>query len=77
MSNLEKWEREVLDIEGRNVFETRTLKFARILLFMILAAITCFIGWAAWAEINEVTKGDGKIIPSGRTQVIQHLEGGI
>ncbi len=77
MSGLERWENEALDIEGRNVFEGKTLKMAHVLLFTILLAVSSFIGWAAWAEINEVTKGDGKIVPSGRTQVIQHLEGGI
>ena len=35
------------------------------------------IAWAALAEIDEVTRGDGKAIPSSRLQKIQNLEGGI
>ena len=30
-----------------------------------------------WAELDEVTRGDGKVIPSRQVQVVQNLEGGI
>jgi len=43
-----------------------------IVLFFILAVI-----WAYQAEIEEVTRGMGKVIPSQQMQVIQNLEGGI
>ena len=33
--------------------------------------------WASWAEIDEVTRGQGKVIPSKSVQLIQSLEGGI
>ncbi len=33
--------------------------------------------WASWAEIEEVTRGTGKVIPSKSVQIIQSLEGGI
>lgn len=33
--------------------------------------------WASWAEIDEVTRGQGKVIPSKSVQMIQSLEGGI
>ncbi|MCH5050467.1 HlyD family type I secretion periplasmic adaptor subunit [Pectobacterium aquaticum] len=36
-----------------------------------------FILWAGLANIDEVTRGDGKAIPSSRLQKIQNLEGGI
>lgn len=36
-----------------------------------------FIAWAALSEIDEVTRGDGKVIPSQQVQVVQNLEGGI
>jgi adhesin transport system membrane fusion protein len=48
---------------------------------MILAVIVLFIVfalvWAANASIDEVTRGEGKVIPSSKIQVIQNLEGGI
>jgi adhesin transport system membrane fusion protein len=33
--------------------------------------------WADRATLDEVTRGEGKVIPSTKTQVIQNLEGGI
>jgi len=45
----------------------------KIWLFTILALIL----WASFAEIDEITRGDGKVIPYGQNQVIQNLEGGI
>ena len=33
--------------------------------------------WAAMADLDEVTRGEGKVIPSNKIQVIQNLEGGI
>jgi adhesin transport system membrane fusion protein len=41
-------------------------------LFFFVALI-----WAAYADIDEVTRGEGKVIPSDKIQVIQNLEGGI
>lgn len=39
--------------------------------------IFLFIIWAQFATLDEVTKGEGQVIASSRTQVIQSLEGGI
>jgi len=36
------------------------------------------VGWWAYVtELDEVTRGDGKVVPSSKVQVIQNLEGGI
>ncbi len=43
---------------------------------VILFFITAFF-WANNAVLDEVTTGEGKVIPSTEIQVIQHLEGGI
>jgi adhesin transport system membrane fusion protein len=39
--------------------------------------LACFLGWAAWFQVVEVSTGTGKVVPSSREQVIQSLEGGI
>ena len=47
---------------------------------MLYIIITCVIGLIAWmsvAEIDEITRGQGKVVPSGQNQVVQNLEGGI
>jgi adhesin transport system membrane fusion protein len=36
-----------------------------------------FVIWANIAKVEEVTRGDGRVVPSSREQVIQSLEGGI
>jgi HlyD family secretion protein/adhesin transport system membrane fusion protein len=36
-----------------------------------------FIIWASFSQLDEVVRGDGKVVPSGQTKVLQHLEGGI
>ncbi|WP_165677634.1 HlyD family type I secretion periplasmic adaptor subunit [Metapseudomonas otitidis] len=43
-----------------------------------LIGFTLFLGlWAHFAEIDEVTRGEGKAIPSSKLQKISNLEGGI
>jgi HlyD family secretion protein/adhesin transport system membrane fusion protein len=36
-----------------------------------------FLLWASLTKIDEVVRGEGKVMPSGQTKVLQHLEGGI
>ena len=52
---------------------SRISKVIKIWIFTILALIL----WASFAEIDEITRGDGKVIPYGQNQIIQNLEGGI
>ena len=46
-------------------------------LWVCCFVVIIFIVWAGFAEIDEVTRGEGRIIPSSRLQLIQSLEGGI
>lgn len=48
-----------------------------LLLVVIFAMFAAGIAWAGWAELDEVTRGEGRVIPAGRNQVVQSLEGGI
>ncbi|SEK71579.1 membrane fusion protein, adhesin transport system [Kosakonia sacchari] len=49
----------------------------RITLWAIFAFFICMFLWSALADIDEVTRGEGRAIPSARLQKIQNLEGGI
>ncbi|CAH0198999.1 Type I secretion system membrane fusion protein PrsE [Pseudomonas sp. Bi70] len=49
----------------------------RLTLWGIIAFVLFCLLWANFAEVDEVTRGDGKAIPSSRVQKIQNLEGGI
>ena len=45
---------------------------------MVLGVLfVVFIGWAALFTLDKVTRGEGRVLPSVQTQVVQHLEGGI
>jgi adhesin transport system membrane fusion protein len=50
---------------------------AHLLLILIAVFLAVFIGWAAFAPIDEVTRGEGRVIPSGQVQIVQHAEGGV
>jgi adhesin transport system membrane fusion protein len=52
-------------------------RFAHLLLVVIAVFFATFIYWAQQATLDEVTRGDGTVIPSGQVQVVQNLEGGI
>lgn len=43
----------------------------------IIVFFTVFIFWATFSDIDEVVRAEGKVIPSGQTKILQHLEGGI
>lgn len=43
----------------------------------IMLFVVVFLVWASQSEIDQSVKGEGRIVPSGQTKVIQHLEGGI
>ena len=36
-----------------------------------------FIAWAAIAQLDEVTRGEGKVIPSKQIQILQSIDGGL
>jgi adhesin transport system membrane fusion protein len=56
----------------RGVHPIANRLFWAITLFFVF-----FIVWAMLAKLDEVTRGQGKVIPSGDTQTVQNLEGGI
>lgn len=49
----------------------------RIILWVIFIFVTAALIWAHYTSLDEVTVGEGKVIPSSQVQQIQNLEGGI
>ncbi len=43
----------------------------------IMLFFTIFIIWASISEVEEVVRGSGKVVPSGKTKILQNFEGGI
>lgn len=56
--------------------EMQATRSARIV-WLVALFLAAFFVWAWFFEIDEVSSGVGKVIPSSREQVIQTLEGGI
>lgn len=50
---------------------------AKLLLWSVAIFVVMAIIWANWAKLDELSRGEGEIIPSKQLQVIQNLEGGI
>jgi adhesin transport system membrane fusion protein len=55
----------------------QTPKGARVLLWAIFAFVIIAIVWANWATLDEISRGEGEIIPSLQLQRVQNLEGGV
>lgn len=58
----------LMDAETRA--SSRTIK-------LIAGFFAAFLVWASLAELEEVTRGDGRVIPSQKTQIIQTAEPGV
>ncbi len=52
-------------------------RYAYVMTIATFICVTTLLVWAHFAVLDEVTRGDGTVVPSSKTQVIQNLEGGI
>lgn len=57
----------------QSLSERRDLRLLRGVFALLLVMVL----WAAWAPVDKVVRAEGRIIPSTRAQLVQHLEGGI
>lgn len=55
----------------------KTPRGGRIILWVIFIFVISALVWAHYTALDEVTVGEGKVIPSSQVQQIQNLEGGI
>jgi len=77
MANAEQWNDSdfAAEVTAARIQGPRVV--AILLLFGVILFFAAAIAWAWWAQIDEVTRGQGTVIPSSQVQVIQNLEGGI
>jgi adhesin transport system membrane fusion protein len=61
----------------RAAAELRTPQTSQLILFSTLALLFVGLIWAYFAALDEVKRGNGKVVPSRQIQVVQSLEGGI
>ena len=50
---------------------------AQLIVRAALVVVLLLIVWACFATVEEVTRGDGRVIPSRQLQVLQSLDGGV
>ncbi len=50
---------------------------ARSLVWLSLLAIASLLVWAYFAKIDEVVRGNGKVVPSQQVQIVQSMDGGV
>jgi membrane fusion protein, adhesin transport system len=67
----------VLDDDLLDDGERRRLTVSVQLTWTLIALFAVALGWAWLAELDEVSTGQGKVVPTSQEQVIQSLEGGI
>ena len=69
------------DYEFMNALSEAILKKTpskiRLILFFWFIVIIGFIIWASFTKVDEIVRGKGQVIPSGKNQTVQNLEGGI
>ncbi|MEA1914502.1 MAG: HlyD family type I secretion periplasmic adaptor subunit [Campylobacterota bacterium] len=58
------------------VLEKTPTRF-RYILYVCILFVAGFIYWANIANVDEIVRGSGEVIPSAQNKVVQNLEGGI
>lgn len=65
------------DVNADWAIAEHTPKGARIVVWVSMVSVFVLILWAAFAELDVVTRGEGKVIPTRQIQILQSLDGGI
>lgn len=68
-------QRFLSDVNAANLYELPLQ--SHLILWFVVAFVALALVWAGFASLDEVTRGEGKTIPSSQVQVVQNLEGGI
>lgn len=63
--------------DARHLLHAPRAVYARRFVWTLLALVLVLLAWAALAPLDEVTRGQGRVVPSSHVQVVQSLDGGI
>lgn len=64
-------------VDAEQALEAQQVFRARGLLYVIALVCLILLVWAALAQVDEVTRGEGKVIPSQQLQIVQSMDGGV
>lgn len=59
------------------VMSRQATRRAQTIVRVAAAVVVVLVVWAAFARVDEVTRGEGKVVPSRQLQVLQSLDGGV
>jgi adhesin transport system membrane fusion protein len=65
------------ELEADVVMSRAATQRAGRIVQVALAVVVLLLVWAAFATVEEVTRGEGRVIPSRQLQVVQSLDGGV
>ncbi|MEO8298710.1 MAG: HlyD family type I secretion periplasmic adaptor subunit [Burkholderiales bacterium] len=65
------------EAEARSLMSREHTAQAQRMVRAVVLIVLALLLWAGFAHIDEVTKGDAKVIPSRQLQVVQSLDGGV
>jgi len=63
--------------EAAALIRENQAKGARALLWLSLIAVAALLFWATEGQIDEIVRGEGKVVPSRQVQIVQSLDGGV
>ncbi len=63
--------------EYKYLLDNSPPKFSHLILWITVLFVATAGVWAHYSTLDEVTRGNGKVIPSRHVQIVQNLEGGI
>lgn len=55
----------------------KSIKLSTWIIITSAVAVLAFFVWAAWAELDQITRATGRVIPIGKVQIIQSADGGV
>ena len=70
-------QREIFLADSHQALVDQEPARARVLMATFWLALVVMLGWAALTKVDEITKGEGRVIPSRQLQVLQSLDGGV
>jgi membrane fusion protein, adhesin transport system len=65
------------EFEAEEVMSRRATHRAQRIVRLALVIVVVLLVWAALARVDEITRGEGRVIPSRQLQVVQSLDGGV
>ncbi len=75
-NNLKPEDQEYINSLSQAILQKSPYKL-RVVLYLWAFVFATFFIWANLAQIDELVRGDGEIVPGGDNQLVQNLEGGI